>query len=370
MLTSAAGEYARTQVVAGDLALRAHHGDPLDASFRTEKTAAGVDSPDSPGSASPRQQSSRHGHSQQYQQPHMSTVDWMWTVFTHDGDKKRTWWPRVKHVPGSSRVRTLRRQIHLLCSGNMGSWPGMACFLTVIACIILSLVTMIVGSLPEFRRRAMLNQTGSVEKGLSIVENVVIIVFVVEFLARLLTASALHPSDTDETEKEESALKAEEGLGTPYSGRTLTTGSDGSGVFDAEGLDDPGSDGSASGAEGGASGDASGTIRKTRSQPQVLPPGVGADGRVYCAPRGSPCMDVPDWGMIKRTLAFFFSFMSLIDMASFVPFLIDIFLIEGRLESTAILRVLRIARVLQLFRFTARTEAFMVSGGRSSSSLS
>jgi len=215
--------------------------------------------------------------------------------------------------------------------------------LVVVSATLLSVALMVVTTLPDFRLRAMRHETGPMERAFKACEVVIVAVFAVDYFVRLLTASAMR--QVDYGVKPEAAA--------------------------ADGAPLPSSDGAA--VEGSP-----GSLRSPELSPinpmrarlggDSLQSVDSEDGNSLGRPSGGPprwctcrCNSVAVTMTAWATLRYALRPLSLVDLASFLPFFFELAADSSNdIANTSVLRVVRIVRVLLLFKIAGRTDGFQV----------
>jgi voltage-gated potassium channel Kch len=174
--------------------------------------------------------------------------------------------------------------------------------------VLLSLINMLLSSLPQYRTPGMMPSTDPKLRTFLVVEAFCVMVFTLEFVSRLVSVTA---ATWDEI------------AGIRPSSRSVAAG------------------GAALAAHSSESGD-------------------GSSG----ASRWRCCLRQRVAPAARKALRFLFSFNTLVDLASFVPWYVEFGQTGWANQSidgdTTVLRVLRVARVLQLIKLTGKTDSFQV----------
>lgn len=214
-----------------------------------------------------------------------------------DPDAEQTLWlPQLPYVQGEHWWRRFRRIVFRIANGDTRSRAGQLVLAIVLSAILTSLITTAIGTLPSFRRHSRSADNFALEGSLDIVETVVASVFIAEFSMRLLTITATRTEDVETKTKQHT--------------------------------------------------------HRMRHHPRLphKPRAAKPHGAAPC----HACTQA-SWKLARFVL----SPTSLIDIASFAPWVVDHFL-PSQLANTAVIRVLRVVRVFQLFKFSARSHGFQV----------
>lgn len=215
--------------------------------------------------------------------------------------KSMPWLPDV-NVPKALPISRFRATIFEILDNSASSIAAFIVYVIVMCFIMISIITFCMGTDPANRMRQERNVIDDADRALERVETAVVIAFTVEYLARLVTCTAVpDPHEVDpltylrEKERHHQAI-------TPA---------------DIAGL------------------------------PPSYPGWIGAKN----------VMPVLIDGIIRLS-SFIFSPLNVIDVAAVVPYYVQLIMPTETGSSLAILRVLRLARVLRVLRLSRRSAGF------------
>lgn len=316
--------------------------------------------------------------------------------------KRRPCCPRVTR---GSWAGTWRRQLHLVFSGNTRSWSGLVVTLLVTVATLLSIALMVVSTLPDYRLRVLRRETGPIEAAFHICEQVIVAIFAIDYGVRLLTVSAMRhhdvtksasaavqpPADAPPLSPTSTSRSAAAGVGFELPAIRLVVAPESAGSpiaspgrsgdggdpmtpspADRQPIDDFALTSrtaesmevggfSPRNAEGATGTGVKSTVATSAWYPVRYPRPFEQRRMLCCGGRCAfpLCSGLPSWRTLAVTARYALSPLSLVDLASFLPSFFDLSGSED-VANTTILRVVRIVRVLLLFKIAGRTEAFMV----------
>lgn len=170
---------------------------------------------------------------------------------------------------------------------------GKVVAIIVMITILVSILSFCAASMPEYRARAALGEQGAPEAAFDAIESVCVIIFTIEYLARLLTVTAV-PTAAEE------ACLVKHGSYSPPSHTGTTT---------------------------------------------CMSAAIAKAKRVT-----------------RKLLSFILSPLNVVDFVAIAPYYVNLVSPTGTGGSLAIIRVLRLARVLRVFKFGSRMEGLLLLG--------
>lgn len=246
----------------------------------------------------------------------------------------------------------------------------------------MSILNMMISSMTEYRIPGLLPANDPTLRVFLTVEAVCVVLFTMDFVVRLLTVTATAKTDpragspsgsgsnsADDPEDVGDASGPDTTAGVTRSRRPVQGHGLGHGHTAAAGAGDPatargpaGSSVVAAGTGTSSSGAGAGPGATAVRRPEGGPAAARAGCSLGCC--GPCCVRRAMLPAARKLFWFLVSFNSFIDVASFVPYWVELGDVGWAGQTvdgdTTILRVLRVARVLQLVKVTGRTEPFQV----------